>query len=708
MKDFFRIIAIKIGNQPKKYQKDKNGVELNFLKNIKPNTIYPIQNNFNFPHNDFSEILYNSEKDIDLYSLSNQKTTININAIVGSNGSGKSSLLDLLLWTNYNLGAKTGLLRDNDNKILKPFDFLDFEIFYSINNDTFISLELNGKSIRKRYYLLNNGIISPSGLPKEINNLYDLSDFFYSVVVNYSHYALNSFEVGNWINPLFHKNDGYQTPIVLNPMRTNGIIDINREKRLLTRRLIANILEDIGEQSEVDSLRNLGNNKIAFELKLTYNSIPELQEPKDPIIVKDLIKAIYKHFKVEISQQDIDTDMFINITINYIIEKLKKIATNYIPFRKYKKEKSLKYINAFIERILHSNSHIIFKVKGSILYLKYYREIFGGSVSLSKSHILSVEEMSLLIREINRKEDFWVNTFMMSPPSIFNVEIIPKDNSLFDALSSGEKQRIHSISSIVYHLINLNSVEQLKDDKDDTYLHYHYVNIVLDEIELYYHPEWQRRYIADLLNYLSKVNPRNLDKIKAINIMFLTHSPYILSDIPLSNTLRLENGKVMPVTNSEKQTFGANIHSLLANDFFMNEGFMGEWSKRKISETILFLNYTKLKNELQHIVSVDEQEEKIKNIEFKIREIIELINPLLYTKSLRQLKIEKILNEVKLDKVKYKKIIDNVGEPVLKTKLGDMYNELFSTVNEEDTIIQEIKRLGMQIGYSVELTKKEE
>ncbi|KAA6314072.1 hypothetical protein EZS27_035257 [termite gut metagenome] len=99
---------------------------------------------------------------------------------------------------------------------------------------------------------------------------------------------------------------------------------------------------------------------------------------------------------------------------------------------------------------------------------------------------------------------------------------------------------------------------------------------------MYYHPEWQRTYIHDLLDYMRKINPKDIKNIKGINVIFVTHSPFILSDIPNSNIVRLEKGKVKKYNEGEK-TFGANIHDLLASEFFMKKGFMGEFAKQKIT-----------------------------------------------------------------------------------------------------------------------------
>lgn len=139
----------------------------------------------------------------------------------------------------------------------------------------------------------------------------------------------------------------------------------------------------------------------------------------------------------------------------------------------------------------------------------------------------------------------------------------------FDSFSSGEKQMLNSIGAVIYHLQNLNST---------AVTHYNNVNIVLEEIELYYHPECQRSYINMLLNLLGGIR---LNNIENINIVFVTHSPFILSDIPKCNVLFLRGG--MDQHLMQENTFGANIHGLLKNGFFLPNLTMGEFAYRKIN-----------------------------------------------------------------------------------------------------------------------------
>ena len=51
-----------------------------------------------------------------------------------------------------------------------------------------------------------------------------------------------------WINGLFHKNDGYMCPIVLNPFRDKGKVDMNREMRLTQQRMEALLFSINGKE----------------------------------------------------------------------------------------------------------------------------------------------------------------------------------------------------------------------------------------------------------------------------------------------------------------------------------------------------------------------------------------------------------------------------------------------------------------------------
>ena len=81
-------------------------------------------------------------------------------------------------------------------------------------------------------------------------------------------------------------------------------------------------------------------------------------------------------------------------------------------------------------------------------------------------------------------------------------------------------------------------------------------------------------------------------------ILLATHSPFILSDIQEHKTLKLNNGKIVQSDNSYN-TFAANIHDLLADEFFLEDGYMGAFAKRQIEIAINLLSFMIVENDLK-------------------------------------------------------------------------------------------------------------
>lgn len=113
--------------------------------------------------------------------------------------------------------------------------------------------------------------------------------------------------------------------------------------------------------------------------------------------------------------------------------------------------------------------------------------------------------------------------------------------------------------------------------------------ILIDEGELYLHPEWQRNFI----NYLNEYLPKFFNR-KSIQVILTSHSPFLVSDLPKGNIILLnkeeESGLCRVIDNNTLgQTFGANIHSLFKESFFLENGTMGVFAKTKIDDLIGFL-----------------------------------------------------------------------------------------------------------------------
>jgi predicted ATP-binding protein involved in virulence len=139
---------------------------------------------------------------------------------------------------------------------------------------------------------------------------------------------------------------------------------------------------------------------------------------------------------------------------------------------------------------------------------------------------------------------------------------------------------------------------------------YKHLNIFLDEMELYFHPEFQRKFVNRLIENIENMQFKG---IECINIQIATHSPFILSDIPNCNIIYLKDGKQ---EKGISETFGANIHDILRHSFFLEEGFMGEFAQKKVEiilNRIIEIN-EKVKKEEKQYITKNQYDEFIKTI----------------------------------------------------------------------------------------------
>ncbi len=255
------------------------------------------------------------------------------------------------------------------------------------------------------------------------------------------------------------------------------------------------------------------------------------------------------------------------------------------------KDDKKKVYNAFVqllEDVTKEKSHITLKMRQGFYYLKH--TIFNQQGS--EGYVLNgekIDKIDGICLSSERLAHYYENENEQNletlPPPIYERHLLfeTKEGKLvdMDTFSSGEKQLLNTQSAIIYHLQNLSSIF-----KDPTRMSYPQVNIILEEIELYFHPEYQRCFIYSLINLLESSGIS--ENIKDVNILIITHSPFILSDIPKSHVLFLKDGK--PELKMQENTFGSNIHSMLTNGFFLPSLPIGEFAHEKINGMFEKLN----------------------------------------------------------------------------------------------------------------------
>lgn len=234
-------------------------------------------------------------------------------------------------------------------------------------------------------------------------------------------------------------------------------------------------------------------------------------------------------------------------------------------------------------------------------------------------------------------------------------------------LSFGEKSLLNLYATLFDFTLEENHTRHSKN-----YL------LILDEADLGYHPLWKRKYIDALNKTLPEIfntlRVGNFDKDRSeeyssvkpeIQIIFTTHDPLTLSDLPNSSIVFLKKeagfSKVLKIDDSERptKTFGANISNLLSDSFFIKDGLIGDFAKEKIEEIIIVLN------DLLDIKNPDMPLEVPSEIVTAIKQRIYIID-----------------------------------EPIIQAKLIDMFNTIF-----DHRIDDEISELENRIKYLMEIKR---
>ena len=580
---------------------------------------------------------------------------ISVTAIVGENGAGKSSVIEFYIRLINNFAAATiGEYEVNPGaQHLHFIDGIRGELYYMIDSTPY-KLKIENRNVALSSYskkakmvdrpiivympyntedIFNNELSANSSEENELypieayrprirnrqsqDNIAELyKNFFYTYVSNFSSYAYNTndfanecnsdryeelirkskkkrytIEQKNWLNGIFHKNDGYQTPIVLAPFRNEGNIDINTENLLARERLLSLIIAPNSEFRTINGHLNITGFKLnlknkKYDIKYLKQNIgfSRLQQKGYDDFRESIIKYWSDCISIDLLQYR--NRKFYDEAIGYLVCKTLKISKTYRQYNKFYRDHygiSFKInhdvLYDLIKRLYLDKSHITKKIRQILGYIVYgiYDDITNENSFIDIAKIQTKDVFS-------QKSSFIYSIDDLVPPPIFDVNICLRNNETgddvqFETLSSGERQQVYSISSLLYHLSNINSVWF---DTNGQRVVYEHLNIILEEIELYFHPELQRTYLKRLFDGIKQIDIPN---IKSLNICFVTHSPFVLSDIPARNILALKKD----IRDKEKislSTFGANIHEMLRNSFFLKDGSIGDYASHVIEQII--------------------------------------------------------------------------------------------------------------------------
>lgn len=245
--------------------------------------------------------------------------------------------------------------------------------------------------------------------------------------------------------------------------------------------------------------------------------------------------------------------------------------------------------------------------------------------------------------------------------------------------------------------------------------------LCFDEADTYYHPDWQREFVQDILKMVN-----DEEREVPLQVIFTTNSPLMLSDLRREDTYLMKDYGRIPFEqsmtynrniphwhNPSVPTFAQNIHTLMAKPFFLDRT-IGAFADERIeflislmidvSDIVEFLEKKDGRNK-KYNKFIQTLSENHSNIHDKTMVILKAVKAarkagITERKELNRCsgiaegnyaanKLMRFRNTAKLaeetESAKYrwalmilKKHINLIGEGVLRNELSDMYNDFIA------------------------------
>lgn len=543
-------------------------------------------------------ISYDKAKEGTINLLSNGKGKINnITAIVGSNGAGKTTLLSFIARNDchYKFDNRDGYERqdidsyEHDKSIYVFIENNCFIIYYNLEEEITCDFDISPEnlywnrskeytveqlcSVRKHLivYLSNSSFIPEalltySQFDKTYNvnlhqrSMYNIANRFYMALFN--------------LERIKEEDDGFAWIIIKqrNDRTFQELLDIQYYNYLIEHQIkdfIGNFKEEIYVYFE--DIITLIRNKYLKEfvnIEATKNRYGKSEQKSD--IESNKLSEKYnkkiKSFKRNYDFSDIEQARRKNCTVvlyvNLLFEAFFYEDKFTLPEIDFKKDISQQMKNVYFSD----------KYKEYLTDIEEIDKVLSV-YNMNKNLIDNPDDMACSYDKVVGKDktDFYKyigtifkkrNSFALRYIRIKNLE-----------MSSGERAMQNMFSWLVL-IPQLDAIMGIERATYESKL------LLIDEIDLYSHPEWQRKSLKQLIKTINKIENET-----PVQIIVTSHSPLILSDFPRENIIYMNKYKgktVVDDNKKHKQSFGANIYTLLNDAFFLENGAVGDFAKDKI------------------------------------------------------------------------------------------------------------------------------
>ncbi|MBY0009643.1 AAA family ATPase [Paenibacillus typhae] len=570
----------------------------------------------------------------------------NINLIIGRNGAGKSTLLDLLgsvksnrvhrfpfennsWFAIYHVVADTFLIEGYESDLLGNVQDLppDIHVEYCI---TVKYDQKTGQLFASDYiqHAISNNHKSP--IREQLLPLY---------LANSANQPWYSGQSNRFVHETYV---GFQREYINHPLYANLYQFITTEYQLLEQDytvkdalLTLNRNEDISstfstfdEEEKLLDLK-LYNNKAELlllksdgfiRLYHTTSHPNDLWTAKEKFIIRHL-EAVLASLLIQLKQNLSKKDFQI---IRSLLAKVKLDSDN------------LNGRTSYLLQALHElQSAMPPDMHEFDLVFDYYafEQIISDLIELDSRYFTSSKEATVSLKEgMDPKLVHFLQHYDDMNPRVGGSSL----QVSFQQMSTGELEFINGFANLyraVYYALNDKQVETIL--------------LLIDEPDASFHPEWSRRYIANLVKFLEK---GNFTRAVKFQILLTTHSPFMVSDVPKEHIncikITMDNGEIKRTVQQADFGLMSNIYDIMKSDFFIGAP-IGEFASQI---------FKRLLNKIERLDTYDSRE------------------------------VEQISG-----------LIEGIGEEVLRKKLTQMLNNRITKLEPELLQIKKIELLQKEL-----------
>lgn len=587
---------------------------------------------------------------------------ISVNALVGQNGSGKSTIFDII----------RSMFIDNPFALPHSNPYLLFEM------DNYYNLEV-------------------------VSSIYDIADVNLKIISNQEDFVIKSSKRNYQTiyysphfdfkyNPNFDNTDNYD--ISFDKLLEEDLEDLENKKpyssgwnykpnqELVFKNSIRQILFLSSDLVKKDNIfKDIFNFPKFGEAKLFIRGHKEIKEWNTPSSFRPALTIIKRKLQKEIDnwttvrkfkdQSRVSNQIDINkyLLKRYIIRDIMTVLERQMEKQNtYLSEGEFEYEN-FEKDSSREDAYNTF-----LIFIKKSQLKFGEeSVSAFEYEIIKklIDKLYSSIDKINLENNVQNEMLVVNSADAIEILTLQRNfinnlfhyytlfyedtkNKLFEKsdkidgfinympntkLSSGENALLNLFSRLYDFLNSKLSNETRLLKNTDNYI------LLLDEADLGFHPTWKKKFVSSIISTIPHFF-NSLENNPNVQILFSTHDPLTLSDMPNKNIIYLkrnianEETEILDFDNPKrpKKSFAANVTELLADSFFIEDGLIGDFANKKINETIFWLNEKENKSVYEY----------------------------------------------------HKKVIQNIDEPIIQRKLAEMYSEKMKENLSEELLQKEI------------------